>query len=116
VIHRGDVWWADLGVSRGSAPALRRPVVIISSDRYNRSQIRTVTVIVLTRNRRLASMPGNVLVPADVAGLPDDSVVNITQVSTIDRSHLDVRIGALPTWCLSQVEAGLALALDFPAI
>lgn len=108
---RGEVWWADLGLPRGSAPALRRPVLIISADQYNRSQLGTVTVTVLTTNLRLASLPGNVMIPADAADLDSDSVVNVTQVATIDRRVLDERIGALPDWLMIQVDGGLGRAL-----
>jgi mRNA interferase MazF len=108
---RGEVWWADLGVPRGSAPALRRPALIISADQYNRSKLRTVTVAVLTTNLQLAALPGNVAVPADAAALEADSVVNVTQVATIDRGALEERVGALPDWLMPQVDAGLARAL-----
>jgi mRNA interferase MazF len=111
VIARGELWWADLGVPRGSAPALRRPVLVISADQYNRSKLRTVTVVVLTSTRQLAALPGNVAVPADVGVLPHDSVVNVTQVATIDRITLEKRIGLLPDWLLAQVDAGLQRAL-----
>lgn len=113
---RGELWWADLGLPRGSAPALRRPVLVISADQYNRSNLRTVTVAVLTSNVQLAALPGNVAVAAEVAGLEADSVVNVTQIATIDRGALDERIGALPDWLLAQVDAGLerALALARP--
>ena len=109
---RGDVWWADLGLPRGSAPALHRPVVIISADSYNRSELRTVTVVVLTTNARLASLPGNVALPADAVGLEGDSVVNVTQIATIDRAAVTDRIGAVPDWLMAKVDAGLARALD----
>ena len=111
---RGDVWWADLGLPRGSAPALRRPVLIISADAYNRSRLRTVTIAVLTTNAQLAALPGNVAIPADAGGLGADSVVNVTQVATIDRSALEERIGALPDWLMTQVDAGLVRALGLP--
>jgi mRNA interferase MazF len=111
VIVRGEIWWADLGLPRGSAPALRRPVLIVSADQYNRSKLRTVTVVVLTTTRQLAALPGNVGVPADLGGLPHDSVVNVTQVATIDRNTLEERIGLLPDWLLAQVDAGLQRAL-----
>jgi mRNA interferase MazF len=111
VIARGELWWADLGLPRGSAPALRRPVLIVSADEYNRSRLRTVTVVVLTTTRQLAALPGNVAVPADLGGLPEDSVVNVTQVATIDRNTLEERIGRLPDWLLAQVDAGLQRAL-----
>ena len=111
MIVRGELWWADLGLPRGSAPALRRPVLIISADQYNRSKLRTVTVVVLTTTRQLAALPGNVAVPADLGGLPQESVVNVTQVATIDRNTLEERIGLLPDWLLAQVDAGLQRAL-----
>jgi mRNA interferase MazF len=110
-MERGELWWADLGLPRGSAPALRRPVLLISADQYNRSKLRTVTVVVLTGNAQLASLPGNVVAPADIAGLAFDSVVNVTQIATIDRGALDERIGALPDWLMAQVDAGLGRAL-----
>ncbi|HWX44203.1 MAG TPA: type II toxin-antitoxin system PemK/MazF family toxin [Solirubrobacteraceae bacterium] len=108
---RGELWWADLGLPRGSAPALRRPVLVISADRYNRSNLRTVTVVVLTSNVQLAALPGNVAVPADVAGLEADSVVNVTQIATIDRGALEEQIGTLPDWLMALVDAGLGRAL-----
>lgn len=115
-MERGELWWADLGLPRGSAPALRRPVLIVSADQYNRSELRTVTVVVLTRNKRLAALPGNVAVAPDASGLDTESVVNVTQVATIDRSALEQRLGALPDWLMANVDAGLerALALGRP--
>ena len=113
---RGEVWWADLGLPRGSAPALRRPVLVVSADSYNRSRLRTVVVVALTTNTGLASLPGNVLIPATGAHLENDSVANVTQLATIDRSYLEERISAIPDWLMAQVDAGLrrALALDHP--
>lgn len=108
---RGELWWADLGLPRGSAPALRRPVLIISADQYNRSNLRTITVVVLTSNAQLAALPGNVAVPADVVDIEADSVVNVTQIATIDRGALEGRIGTLPDWLMAQVDAGLGRAL-----
>ena len=110
-MRRGEVWWADLGSPRGSAPALRRPVLIVSGDAYNRSKLRTVVVAVLTTNRRLAALPGNVTVAGEIAGLGSDSVVNVTQVATVDRAALDERLGSLPDWLLAQVDDGLRRSL-----
>lgn len=108
---RGELWWADLGLPRGSAPALRRPVLIVSADQYNRSELRTVTVAVLTSNVRLAALPGNVAVSVDSVGVDEDSVVNVTQLATVDRGALEQRIGAMPDWLMAQVDAGLGRAL-----
>ena len=111
MIVRGEIWWADLGLPRGSAPALRRPVLVVSDDRYNRSTLRTVTVVALTSTTRLAALPGNVAIPADVSTLDRDSVANVTQLATIDRAALEERIGALPQWVMTQVDDGLRGAL-----
>lgn len=108
---RGELWWADLGLPRGSAPALRRPVLIISADQYNRSDLRTVTVVVLTSNTQLAALPGNVAVPAEETNIQTDSVINVTQIATIDRDALEDSIGTLPDWLMAQVDAGLGRAL-----
>jgi mRNA interferase MazF len=86
-------------------------VLIVSADPYNRSDLRTVTVAVLTTNTQLAAVPGNVAVPADASELPADSVVNVTQIATIDRGVLEERVGALPDWLMAQVDAGLGRAL-----
>ena len=110
-MRRGEVWWAGLGLPRGSAPALRRPVVIISADSYNRSELRTVTVAVLTTNTQLAALPGNVSVPADIDAVEADSVVNVTQIATVDRGALEDRVGALPDWLMAHIDAGLGRAL-----
>jgi mRNA interferase MazF len=110
-MRRGELWWADLGLPWGSAPAVRRPVLVISADQYNRSRLATFTVAVLTSNVRLAALPGNVLVPAEVTGLDDDSVVNVTQLATIDRTTIEEQLGTLPDWLMAQVDTGLQRAL-----
>ncbi|MDO8186025.1 type II toxin-antitoxin system PemK/MazF family toxin [Conexibacter sp. JD483] len=110
-MRRGEIWWADFGLPRGSAPALRRPALIVSANPYNRSRLRTVTVAVVTSTARLAALPGNVAVPADLTRLPTDSVVNVTQLATIDRHALEERIDTLPDWLMAQVDNGLQRAL-----
>jgi mRNA interferase MazF len=110
-IHRGEIWWADLGIPRGSEPGFTRPVLIIADDRYNASRLRTVTTVVMSSNERLAALPGNVAVPSSVSGLPHDSVVNVTQVATIDREALTERVSHLPDWIVEKVGEGLRLAL-----
>lgn len=115
MIARRELWWADLGLPRGSAPALRRPVVILSADQYNRSRLRTVTVVIVTISTQLARLPGNVTIPDDLDLLERASVINVTQIATIDRRALDARIGALPDWLLAQLDAGVQRALDLRA-
>jgi mRNA interferase MazF len=111
MIRRGGVWWTDLGIPRGSAPGLRRPVVVIGSDRYNESRLATATVVVLTTNLKLAALPGNVLLPTAVSGLPEDSVANVTQITTLDRDDLVEEAGTLPAWVMDDLDDGLRRAL-----
>lgn len=84
-------------------------MLIISADQYNRSRLPTVTVAVITTARQLVSLPGNVLMAAVDSGLPE--VLNVTQIATIDRQALEVRIGQLPDWLIAQVDTGVARAL-----
>ena len=111
VIERGEVWWADLGEPDGSEPGYRRPVVIVQSDAFNRSRLRTVIAVVLMTNVRLVEAPGNVLLPAKVTGLPKDSVANVSQVITVDRDFLLERAGRIRGQLLQDVDKGLRLVL-----
>ncbi len=86
-------------------------MAIISADSYNRSDLRTITVAVLTTNMALAALPGNVAVPADVDAVETASVVNVTQIATLDRRALEDQLGALPDWLMAHVDAGLCRAL-----
>lgn len=112
MVARGEVWWADLPEPAGSGPGYRRPVLVVQHDAFNRSRIATVVAVALTGNLRLLDAPGNVLVPAKLSGLPRDSVANVSQVVTLDRSLLVERAGALPRAVMTQVGAGLRLVLD----
>ncbi len=77
MVERGELWWADLGKPRGSGPAHRRPVLVVSSDAFNRSRIRTAVCVVMTSNVRFADAPGNVLIGGGEGGLDQDSVANV---------------------------------------
>lgn len=112
VIQRGEVCWIDFGEPRGSAPAKRRPAVIVQSDRYNASRISTVVVLPITSNTALARHPGNVFVPAEASGLPKDSVINVSQPMTVDRTYLDDTDVVLPDSLMGAVDAGLRRVVD----
>jgi mRNA interferase MazF len=112
VTQRGDIWWADLGPAQGSRPANRRPVLVVQGDQYNASRIATVIVAVVTSNTDLAAMPGNVFLPAAVTGLPRDSVVNVTQLYTLNKTDLTDRAGALMGDLLNEVDGGLRQVLQ----
>lgn len=111
LIRRGEIWWASLPEPRGSEPGYRRPVLVVQSDEFNRSAIRTVMVVAISSNLRLAEAPGNVLLPSGRAGLPRDSVANVSQVLTADKSSLIERAGEVTPAILRQVEDGLRLSL-----
>ncbi len=110
-MRRGEIWWAALGEPSGSAPGYSRPVLVVQSDPFNESRIRTVVVAALTTNERLAAAPGNVLVGKRETRLPRASVVNVSQLLTIDKSHLHKRIGRLSPASMEAVEAGMRLVL-----
>jgi mRNA interferase MazF len=111
VIQRGEIWWASLPESARSEPGYRRPVLVIQSDDFNRSRIATVIALVITSNARLAQAPGNVFLPQKLTKLPKDSVANVSQIVTIDKSFLTERISTLPANLVEQVEKGLHLVL-----
>ena len=112
VVERGQIWWADLDEPRGSEPAFRRPLLIVQDDAFNRSRIRTVVAVVMTSNLRLVEAPGNVLIPAKASGLPKDSVVNVSQIVTIDRDFLTEPAGKLRGQLMKSIEDGLRLVLS----
>ncbi|MGQ0680096.1 MAG: type II toxin-antitoxin system PemK/MazF family toxin [Actinomycetota bacterium] len=112
MVKRGELWWVDFGQPAGSAPGYRRPAAIVSSDRFNRSRIGTVVVAAITSNLRLSQAPGNVSLEADSCGLPKESVVNISQLLTIDRGLLEERIGTMAPGQERLVDSGLRLVLD----
>jgi mRNA interferase MazF len=112
VIQRGEVWWADLGEPVGSEPGFRRPLLIVQDDAFNRSRIDTTIAVVLTSNLRLLDAPGNVLVPKRVTKLPKDSVANVSQLVTLDRTDLIERAGKVSAEILAAVSAGLRLVLS----
>ena len=111
VISQGEVWWADLPEPTGAGPGLRRPVVVVQGDALNRSRIATVVCVPLTSNLRWADAPGNVLFPARLTGLPKDSVANVSQIVTLDRTLLTERVGLLSHAKLGLLLSGIDIVL-----
>ena len=112
VIRKGEIWWAALEQPIGSAPGYIRPVLIVQANSFNQTTIKTVVVATLTTNLNLGAAPGNVFVGSETTGLPKDSVVNVSQVQTLDRSQLTERVGRLDVSSMELVERGLRLVLD----
>jgi mRNA interferase MazF len=112
MIHRGSIWWADLSSPSGAGPGYRRPILILQADAFNSSRIATVIGIAITSNLRLAAAPGNVLLPAAESGLPRNSVINVSQIITLDKDDLDEPAGTVSARILIAVEQGIRLVLD----
>ena len=110
-VAQGDVWWADLGKPRGSAPAYRRPVVVVQGDSFNRSGIQTVVCVPLTSNIRWAAAPGNVEIRPRDSGLSKPSVANVSQLMALDRDMLVERAGRLGRAKLALVLGGIDIVL-----
>ena len=114
-MKRGEVWWASLPAPAGSGPGFRRPVVVVQSNPFNQSRIATVVVAIVTSNLALADAPGNVRVGKSDSGLPKPSVVNVSQLVTLDRELLTERIRGLPADTIRRIDEGLRLALGLDA-
>lgn len=110
-MRRGEIWWASLPEPSGSMPGYRRPLVIVQSNDFTESRIRTVLAAVVTSHLSLANAPGNVLLSAKSSGLTKDSVVNVSQLITVDKSFFTERVGKLPPKQLHDLNAGLRLVL-----
>jgi mRNA interferase MazF len=111
VVGQGDIFWADLPDPVGSGPGFRRPVVVLQSDMFNRTRIATIVCVMLTANLHRAGAPGNVLLPARGTGLLKDSVANVTQIVTLDRSQLTERVGRVSRNQLAAILDGIAIVL-----
>lgn len=110
-MYRGEIWWASLPDPIGSEPGYRRPVLIIQDDTFNQSRISTIIVAIITSNTRLAESPGNVLLPSQATGLPKDSVANVSQILTVDKSFLVERVGVIPESLQEEIDEGLRAVL-----
>lgn len=107
MVARGDVWWGNLAGLAG-----RRPVVVIQDDMFNRSGLETTIVAMFTSRLNHANAPGNVLVTAHQSGLPFDSVVNVSQIFTVEKVDLTQRVSTLSPAVMAKIDAGVARILD----
>ena len=112
MINQGEVFWVNLKEPSGSDPGYRHPHVVIQNNLFNRSRIHSVVVCVLTSNLKRAKAPGNVLLKKGEANLPKKSVVNITQIFTVNKSDLSEKIGTLSRERFNQVLEGIRLLTE----
>jgi mRNA interferase MazF len=106
-IHRGDLFWIGPDDARGSIPGFAHPHVVVQDDLFNDSRITTVVVCALTTNLRRVTEPGNVLLDVGEGNLPKQSVVVVSQISSIEKARLGGWIGSLSDARVEQVLAGL---------
>ena len=112
MIRQGDVYWIEFGEPEGSQPDYKHPHVVVQNNLFNHSRINTVLVCPLTSNLKRALSPGNVLLDKREANLPKSSVVNVSQIFTVDKSQLGDYIGTLSSERLRQMLDGIKLLLE----
>ena len=111
MISQGEIWWADLPEPVGSGPGFTRPVLIVQCDSLNRSRIGTVVCVPLTSNLKWADAPGNISLPGSSTGLPKESVANVSQIISLDKSLLNKRAGKIRRAELAIVLTGIDILL-----
>ncbi|MDH5720554.1 MAG: type II toxin-antitoxin system PemK/MazF family toxin [Spirochaetia bacterium] len=111
-MNRGEIWWADLNNPRGSEPGYKRPVVIIQANEFNRSKINTIICAVITSNIELQKAPGNIFISKEDSSLSKDSVINISQIITVDKLFLTELAGTLTPGILKKLNKSLKLILN----
>ncbi len=112
VIKQGDIFWLNLGVPSGSGPGFKHPHVVIQNNIFNHSRINTVVVCALTSNLKRSKAPGNVLLKKGEANLKKESVVNISQIITVDKTDLIEKIGSLSLVRITQITEGINLLIE----
>jgi mRNA interferase MazF len=110
-VKRGEIWWASLAVPSGSEPGYRRPVVIVSSNEFNQSRIQTVVAAVITSYLRLGAAPGNITLTRKHSKLNRDSVINVSQLLTIDKQCLSEKVSRLDAKTVHALDHGLNTVL-----
>ncbi len=111
VIKRGEIWWAELPEPTASEPGYKRPLIVIQSNDFNSSNINTVIAVIITSNILLAAAPGNILLPAAKSKLPKKSVVNVSQLITVDKSFFTEKVHTLSSRLMEQIDDGIRLVL-----
>jgi mRNA interferase MazF len=114
VIRNGSIYWVDFSPGKGSEPMGRRPGLVVQHDRLNDSKLNTVIVLAITSNMRFGDLPGNIILKKGEANMPKNSVINVTQIKTVDKNSLKEKIGSLPRERMAEVHEGIKLIMDMP--
>lgn len=110
--RQGDIFWIRFGHSGDSGPSGKRPAIIIQNDLLNKSNIRTTVVVLLTSNKKLAGIPGNVLLKKGMGNIPKESVVVVSQIATVDKTRLLEKIGTLGQTITEQILEGCQMVIS----
>ena len=114
VIRKGSVYWVDFSPGKGSEPMGKHPGLVVQNDLLNDSKLNTVIVVAITSTLKFGELPGNVTLRKGEANLPKRSVVNMTQIKTVDKNSLREKIGSLTKKRMAQVYEGMRIVMDFP--
>lgn len=114
VIRNGSIYWVDFSPGKGSEPMGRRPGLVVQHDRLNDSKLNTVIVLAITSNMIFGDLPGNIILKKGEANMPKNSVINVTQIKTVDKNSLKEKIGSLPRERMAEVHEGIKLIMDMP--
>ncbi len=114
VIRKGSVYWVDFLPGKGSEPMGRRPGLVVQNDLLNDSKLNTIIVVAITSTLKFGELPGNVTLQKGEANLPKRSVVNMTQIKTVDKNSLKEKIGSLTKERMGQIYEGMKIIMDFP--
>jgi len=112
VIRKGSIYWVDFSPGKGSEPMGRRPGLVVQNDLLNDSKLNTVIVVAITSTLKFGELPGNIILQKGEANLPKRSVVNLTQIKTVDKRSLKEKIGSLTQKRLADVYEGMMLIMD----
>jgi len=111
VIRKGSIYWVDFSAGKGSEPMGRRPGLVVQNDLLNDSKLNTVIVVAITSTLRFGELPGNIILQKGEENLPKRSVVNLTQIKTVDKHSLKEKIGSLTKERLADVYEGMKLIM-----
>ncbi len=112
VIKQGEIYGVDLGEPSGSEPGYRHPHIVIQNNLFNSSKINTVVICSLTSNLKRGLSPGNVVLKKGEANLSQKSVVNITQIYTVDKNDLCEKIGKVNDERIKEILSGIQLLTE----
>ena len=110
--NQGDIYWVRFGRAVNSGPAGKRPAVVIQNDPLNRSNIQTTVVTLVTSNKKLAAVPGNVRLRKGMGNMPKSSVVVVTQMATVYKTRLLEKIGTLDKNTTDEILQGCQMVIS----